>query len=151
MRSPIPIKYLDIILISLLYAVIFSSLLYFVNPLEETTSIEAMLGDAFIYGAIAGFFTGFIGGLWVNRIDNPSPLPKGIITGMTSSFIGSFLFPFIGGLISVFYLGEPHYNYFLEVSFLLNFSVVSFAPAIFLAIVTGGIGGLLTGEIGSIK
>ena len=151
MRSPIPTKYLDIIFISMLYAVIFTSLLYFVNPLGEITSIENMLVNAFIYGAIAGFFSGFIGGLWVNRIDTPNPLPKGIVTGMTCSLIGSFLFPFLGGFISIFYLGEPSYNYLLEVYFLLNFSMISFAPAVFMGIITGGIGGLLTGEIGSVK
>ncbi len=143
---------LDIILLGLLYAIIYTCLVYFVYPIEIGSGenvIARALGSAFYFGAFSGFFTGLIGGIWVNRLEFKSSITIGILIGLTSAILGSIIFPFIGSWLRIFYFGENPSDFIVEVYFLINYSIVGVAPGLFVGLIAGVIGGIFTGDIGT--
>jgi hypothetical protein len=143
---------LDIFLLGLLYMLIFTSLMYFVFPIEirEFASLSALIsgamGSALFYGVYSGLFTGIVGGFWVNRLNLESPINIGLFTGLFSAIIGSCFFPIFGALVRIYYFGINPAEFGLEISFLINYSLIGIIPGIFVGIISGILGGMLVDD-----
>ncbi|MHA1972676.1 MAG: hypothetical protein ACTSW1_06780 [Candidatus Hodarchaeales archaeon] len=143
---------IDILCLGFFYALIYTALVFFVYPIELTTSgniIARALGSAFFFGAFSGFFAGIVGGIWVNRLNFKSPITAGLITGLLIAILGSIFFPFIGAFVRISYFGENPSEFLIEVFFLINYSLIGIAPGVFVGQITGIIGGILTGNVGT--
>ena len=132
------------------YVIIYTLLVYFVYPVnlvEGNNILSRVLGAAFFFGAFGGFFTGIFAGLRVNRLNLKSPLSSGMKAGLLAVIIGSLTFPIIGAFTSVNIFGESPDQLWLNISFLINFSLVGIWPALFTGLVSGALGGVLSSDI----
>lgn len=144
---------MDFISLGIIYAVIFSCLIFFVYPIELARFnslaelITRALGSAFFFGVVSGFFSGFIGSSWVNRLEFHSPISIGLVTGIISVITGSLFFPLIGAIIRILYFGVNPAEYIVEISLLVNYSMLGVGPGIFVASITGILGGMAAPDI----
>lgn len=139
-----------IFLSGIIYVLIYTSLLYFVYPVNLTESsnyLASILGSAFFFGAFSGFFTGLFAGIRVNFLNTKSPLSSGLEAGLLSVIIGSILFPPFGAFVIVNIFGERPSEFLFNLSYLANFSLVGVWPGAFVAVITGGLGGALSSDI----
>jgi len=109
--------------------------------------ITRALGSAFFFGVVSGFFSGFIGSSWINRLEFHSPISIGLVTGIITVINGSLFFPFIGAFIRILYFGVNPADYTLEFSLLINYSMLGVGPGIFVASITGILGGMVAPDI----
>ncbi|MHA1214514.1 MAG: hypothetical protein ACTSR2_07860 [Candidatus Hodarchaeales archaeon] len=143
---------IDILCLGFFYALVYAALVFFVYPIELSTSgniITRALGSAFFFGALSGFFAGIIGGIWVNRLNFKSPITAGLVTGLLAAILGSIIFPFVGAFIRISFFGENPSEFILEIFFLINYSLIGVAPGLFVGQIGGVIGGILTGNVGT--
>jgi len=139
-----------IFLAGIVYVVIYTLLVYFVYPvdlIEGNNILSRVLGSAFFFGAFSGLFTGLFVGLRVNRLNLKSPLSSGMIAGLIAVIIGSLLFPIVGALTWIEIFGEDPSEFWINFSFLINFSLVGIWPGLFTGLATGALGGVLSSDI----
>ncbi|MHA2245869.1 MAG: hypothetical protein ACXADY_12970 [Candidatus Hodarchaeales archaeon] len=147
-------KYLlDILLLSIVYALIFTTLIFFIYPIDLrqfsnfSELITAALGAALFFGAISGIITGFIASTWINRLEFHSQIAIGMISGMVVAIIGSILFPPLAAFIRINYFGTNPTEFVLEISLLINYSMIGVVSGTFTAAISGIIGGMMAPSV----
>ena len=140
----------NVLLSGILYVLIYTSLFYFVYPIDLTESsnyLARILGSAFFFGAFSGFFTGLFAGIRVNYLNLKSPLSSGLKAGLISVIVGSILFPPFGAFVQVNIFGDKPSAFLLNLSYLTNLSLVGVWPGAFVGVITGALGGVLSSDI----
>ena len=143
-------KSIYILLSGIFYVIIYTLLVNFIYPvdnLEGSNILSRVLGSAFFFGIFSGFFTGIMAGLLVNRLNLKSPLSSGLKAGMLAAVVGSLLFPPVGAIVRIVIFGENPADLLLNISFLMNFSLIGIWPGIFVSFLTGSLGGALSSDI----
>ena len=144
---------LDIIVLSIGYALIFTGLVFFVFPLDlrhiRTLSelITAALGAALFFGAFSGFTIGFIASTWVNRLEFHSQITIGMFTGILVAIIGSIFFPPLAAFIRLYYFRLNPVDFIGDLSLLANYSMIGVISGTFSATLSGILGGLISPSI----